>query len=69
MSKRQRVECSPRFRNARHFVPGYDRAVPPGQKPFAHPWGASFITFEVIAGRSAYYDSGGVPPFGRTNSN
>jgi hypothetical protein len=29
---------------------------------------ASFITFEVIAGRSAYYDSGGVPPFGRTNS-
>jgi hypothetical protein len=20
----------------RHFVPGYDRTVPPGQKPFAH---------------------------------
>jgi hypothetical protein len=20
----------------RHFVPGYDRSVPPGQKPFAH---------------------------------
>ncbi len=20
----------------RHFVPGYDHAVPPGQKPFAH---------------------------------
>jgi hypothetical protein len=23
-------------RSPRHFVPGYDRAVPPGQKPFAH---------------------------------
>jgi hypothetical protein len=21
----------------RHFVPGYDHPVPPGQKPFAHP--------------------------------
>jgi len=28
----------------------------------------SFITFEVIAGRSAYSDSGGVPQFGRTSS-
>ena len=61
MSKRQRVECSCRFRkrqalllkssgsdgigsivplgrgyfphDSRHFVPGYYRAVPPGQKP------------------------------------
>jgi hypothetical protein len=23
-------------RRPRHFVPGYDRTVPPGQKPFAH---------------------------------
>ena len=23
-------------RDSRHFVPGYYRAVPPGQKPFAH---------------------------------
>jgi hypothetical protein len=30
----------------RHFVPGYDRAVPPGQRPFAH--------------RSASYYLGGV---------
>jgi hypothetical protein len=22
--------------DSRHFVPGYYRAVPPGQKPFAH---------------------------------
>src|ERR1700722_11599050 len=22
--------------DSRHFVPGYDRAVPPGKKPFAH---------------------------------
>jgi hypothetical protein len=25
-----------RWRCPRHFVPGYDRTVPPGQKPFAH---------------------------------
>jgi hypothetical protein len=25
----------------RHFVPGYDRGVPPGQMPFAHPGGTS----------------------------
>jgi hypothetical protein len=24
------------WRCPRHFVPGYDRTVPPGQKPFAH---------------------------------
>jgi hypothetical protein len=25
------------WRCPRHFVPGYDRTVPPGQKPFARP--------------------------------
>jgi hypothetical protein len=29
----------------------------------------SFITFEVIDGRSAHSDSEGVPQFGRTSSN
>jgi hypothetical protein len=24
------------WRRPRHFVPGYDQPVPPGQKPFAH---------------------------------
>jgi hypothetical protein len=27
------------WRCPRHFVPGYDRTVPPGQKPFAHSKG------------------------------
>ena len=44
---------------SRHFVPGYDRTVPPGQKPFAYPSASRF--------QSAYkeYFSGadvGMPP-------
>jgi hypothetical protein len=28
------------WRFPRHFVPGYDQPVPPGQKPFAHRSGS-----------------------------
>jgi hypothetical protein len=46
----------------RHFVPGYDHAVPPGQKPFAHRkpshklalWALAWVTPKNVSAQKAF---------------